>query len=132
MPAELTLRVVRCRLEWRGFRTHQVLLVTSLLDRTQYPAQALSQLYYRRWAMELTLRNIKTTLQMDRLSCKTPQNLEREIRMHFLVHNLVRCLMLQGLRERRSGSPEGANPLARALAGVRPSRRGPGSAAGAD
>jgi hypothetical protein len=98
LPAELTLRVVRCRLEWRGFRTHQVLLVTSLLDRTQYPAQALSQLYYRRWAMELTLRNIKTTLQMDRLSCKTPQNLEREIRMHFLVHNLVRCLMLQSAR----------------------------------
>jgi len=45
--------------------------------------------------MELTLRNIKITLQMDQLSCKNPRNLEREIRMHFLVHNLVRRLMLE-------------------------------------
>jgi hypothetical protein len=98
LPQELTVRVVRCRLEWGGFRTRHILLVTTLLDSTQYPPAALAQLYYRRWGMELTLRNIKTTLQMDRLSCKTPQNLEREIRMHFLVHNLVRCLMLQSAR----------------------------------
>ena len=48
--------------------------------------------------MELTLRNIKITLQMDQLSCKNPENLEREIRMHFLVHNLVRRLMLETAR----------------------------------
>jgi len=35
---------------------------------------------------------------MDQLSCKTPSHLEREIRMHFLVHNLVRCLMLEAAR----------------------------------
>jgi len=98
LPQELTLRMVRCRLELPGFRTRQVILVTSLLDSAQYPLAALGQLYYRRWGMELTLRNIKTTLQMDHLSCKTPQNLEREIRMHFLVHNLVRRLMLQSAR----------------------------------
>jgi hypothetical protein len=48
--------------------------------------------------MELTLRNLKITLQMDQLSCKTPENLQREIRMHFLVHNLVRRLMLEAAR----------------------------------
>jgi hypothetical protein len=51
--------------------------------------------------MELTLRNIKTTLQMDQLSCKNPANLERDIRMHFLVHNLVRRLMLEAARRHR-------------------------------
>ena len=101
LPEVLTLRVVRCRLQLPGFRTRQVLLVTTLLDSTQYPPSALGQLYFRRWAMELTLRNIKTTLQMDHLSCKTPDNLEREIRMHFLVHNLVRRLMLQAARRHR-------------------------------
>jgi hypothetical protein len=101
LPEVLTLRVVRCRLQLPGFRTRQVLLVTTLLDSTQYPPKALSQLYFRRWAMELTLRNIKTTLQMDHLSCKTPDNLEREIRMHFLVHNLVRRLMLEAARRHR-------------------------------
>ena len=51
--------------------------------------------------MELSLRNLKTTLQMDHLSCKNPENLEREIRMHFLVHNLVRRLMLEAARRHR-------------------------------
>jgi hypothetical protein len=103
LPEVLTLRLVRCSLAIPGFRTRQVILVTTLLDSVKYPPEALSQLYFRRWAMELTLRNIKITLQMDQLSCKNPENLEREIRMHFLVHNLVRRLMLQAAR--RHGVP---------------------------
>ena len=98
LPDSLTLRLVRCRLELPGFRTRKVVLVTTLLDSLKYPPAALSQLYYRRWAMELTLRNLKITLQMDHLSCKTPENLDREIRMHFLIHNLVRRLMLEAAR----------------------------------
>lgn len=98
LPAVLTLRLVRCRLELPGFRTRKVILVTTLLDPTKYPAAALSQLYYRRWAMELTLRNLKIILQMDHLSCRSPENLDREICMHFLIHNLVRRLMLEAAR----------------------------------
>lgn len=101
LPEVLTLRLVRCRLAIAGFRTRQVILVTTLLDSATYPPEALSQLYFRRWAMELTLRNIKITLQMDQLSCKNPENVEREIRMHFLVHNLVRRLMLEAARRHR-------------------------------
>jgi hypothetical protein len=103
LPEALTLRLVRCRLHLAGFRTRQVLLVTTLLDRETFPPGKLAELYYRRWSMELTLRNLKTTLQMDQLSCKTPPNLEREIRMHFLAHNLVRRLMLEAVR--RHGAP---------------------------
>jgi len=98
LPEVLTLRLVRCQLDIPGFRTRRVMLVTTLLDSDKYPPEALARLYFRRWAMELTLRNIKTTLQMDQLSCKNPANLEREIRMHFLVHNLVRRLMLEAAR----------------------------------
>jgi hypothetical protein len=97
----LTLRLVRCQLNIPGYRTRQITLVTTLLDSSKYPPEALSQLYFRRWAMELSLRNIKTTLQMEQLSCKNPENLEREIRMHFLVHNLVRRLMLEAARRHR-------------------------------
>lgn len=98
LPEVLTLRLVRCRMEIKGFRTQKVVLVTTLLDSANFPPAALSQLYYRRWAMELTLRNIKITLQMDHLSCKTPENLDREICFHFLMHNLVRRLMLEAAR----------------------------------
>jgi hypothetical protein len=101
LPQVLSLRLVRCRMDIPGFRTRQIILVTTLLDCVKYPASALGQLYYRRWAMELTLRNLKTTLQMEHLSCKNPENLEREIRMHLLVHNLVRRLMLETSRRHR-------------------------------
>lgn len=98
LPEVLTLRLVRCRMEVPGFRTQEVILVTTLLDCEKYPLSALGALYYRRWAMELSLRNLKITLQMDHLSCKSPANLERELRMHFLAHNLIRRLMLQAAR----------------------------------
>jgi len=98
LPEALTLRLVRCSVGLPGFRTTQVILATTLLDSAKYPPAALGQLYFRRWAMELTLRNLKTTLQMDMLSCKSPAMLERELRMHVLVHNLVRRLMLEAAR----------------------------------
>jgi len=101
LPEVLTLRLVRCQMHIPGFRTRQVIVVTTLLDSAQYPPDAFSALYFRRWAMELSLRNLKTTLQMDHLSCKNPENLQREIRMHFLVHNLVRRLMLEAARRHR-------------------------------
>jgi hypothetical protein len=131
LPELLTLRLVRCQVGVPGFRTTQVTLVTTLLDSAQYPPAALGQLYFRRWAMELTLRNLKTTLQMDMLSCKSPAMLERELRMHILVHNLVRRLMLEAARrhgaalERISfaGALAAARRYSEALAQARSERR---------
>jgi hypothetical protein len=131
LPEVLNLRLVRCRLALPGFRTRQVILVTTLLDSAKYPPEALSKLYFRRWAMELTLRNIKITLQMDQLSCKNPEHLEREIRMHFLVHNLVRRLMLEAVRRHRvplervsfAGSLAAARRYGEALLQARPKRQ---------
>ncbi len=131
LPEILTLRLVRCRLGLPGFRSTQVILVTTLLDSTQYPPAALGQLYYRRWAMELTLRNLKTTLQMDMMSCKSPAMLERELRLHILVHNLVRRLMLEAARRHRvalerisfAGALAAARHYSQALAQARSERR---------
>jgi hypothetical protein len=41
------------------------------------------------------------TPENQALSCKTPENLEREIRLHLLMHNLVRRVMLQAARRHR-------------------------------
>jgi hypothetical protein len=117
LPESLCLRLVRCRLNVRGFRTRQILLVTTLLDRQRYPLPALSALYLRRWEMELTLRQLKVTLQMDQLSCKTPANLAREIRLHLLAHNLTRRVMLEAARRHRA--PLGRLSFAGALAACR-------------
>jgi hypothetical protein len=116
-PPVLELRLVRGRMSVPGFRTQQVILVTTLLDRVKYPAAALSALYLRRWEMELTLRHLKTTLQMEHLSCKNPNNVERELRMHLLMHNLTRRLMLES--SRRAGVPLSRISFAGALAVAR-------------
>lgn len=101
LPQFLDLRLVQCHFLVPGFRTRQVLLVTTLLDAQHYPSEQLSRLYLRRWEMELTFRHLKITLQMDQLSCKTPENLAREIRLHLLVHNCTRRVMLQAARQHR-------------------------------
>lgn len=87
LPAYLDLRLIRSRIGRPGFRTRQVILVTTLLDPLQYTAEALGKLCLRRWAMERTLRHLKTTLQMEHLSGKNPEKFQRELRMHLLVHN---------------------------------------------
>lgn len=117
LPAELTLRLVRCRVDQPAFRTQEVTLVTTLLDRVAYPASALSELFLHRWAMELSLRDLKTTLQMDQLSCRNPDTVERELRAHLLMHNLVRRVMLEGARQHLQ--PLRRMSFAGALAGTR-------------
>ena len=103
LPDQISVRVVKSQLRVRGFRTRSVILVTTLIDPVKYPAVELARLYRRRWNMELTFRHIKTTLQMDHLSCRTPELVEREMRMHLLVHNFVRRMALEGAR--RHGCP---------------------------
>lgn len=117
LPDKLQLRLVRTRLEVPGFRTQEVILVTSLLDSVKYPPEALAQLYRRRWEMELSFRHLKTTLQMEHLSCKNPDNVQRELRMHLLVHNLIRRLMLESAR--RANVPLSRISFAGALAVAR-------------
>ena len=105
LPAQIQLRVVRVQARVPGFRTRSVLLVSTLLDPLKYPPAQLARLYLRRWEMEICFRHLKTTLQMDVLSCKTPAMIDRELRMHFLVHNLVRRVALEAARRHRAPLP---------------------------
>lgn len=70
-------------------------LVTTLLCPKATPKIALKLLYKRRWQVELDIRNIKTTLGMETLSCKTPQMGEKEMWVYLLAYNLIRMIMLQ-------------------------------------
>jgi hypothetical protein len=70
-------------------------LVTTLLCSKTTPKIVLKTLYKRRWQVELDIRNIKTTLRMETLSCKTPQMGEKEMWAYLLAYNLIRLIMLQ-------------------------------------
>ena len=52
-------------------------------------------MYHQRWHVELDIRAIKATLQMEMLRCQTPFMLEKEIWATFLGYNLVRKVSCQ-------------------------------------
>jgi Transposase DDE domain len=70
-------------------------LITTLTCPASIPKEALKSLYKSRWQVELDIRNIKTTLGMETLSCKTPQMGEKEMWVYLLAYNLIRLLMAQ-------------------------------------
>jgi hypothetical protein len=94
-PQELKIRLVRFRIEVRGFRTRSVIAATSLLDEKAFPDSAIAELYGLRWQIELHYRQIKTNLALDVLRGLSPAMIERELWMHALAYNLVRALLLE-------------------------------------
>jgi hypothetical protein len=99
LPDELTLREVRVRVTQKGFRTKELVVVTTLLHQEDYPADEIAELYRRRWQAELNLRSLKTVLQMDHLRCKTPHRVRNEFFMHLVAYNLIRRMMALAARE---------------------------------
>lgn len=95
IPAQLSVRVVRFTLAVPGFRTQSVTLVTTLLDPVAYPAEELARLYVRRWQIELWFRDVKTSMGMETLRCKSPKMAHKELEMFFIAYNLVRVVMAQ-------------------------------------
>jgi hypothetical protein len=93
LPEFLILREVRVHVKQRGFRSKNLVVVTTLLSPTGYPADEIANLYRRRWQAELHLWSIKIALQMDHLRCKTPHRVRNELWMHLLAYNLVRRTM---------------------------------------
>jgi hypothetical protein len=82
-------------LEARELYTGGKILMTTLLCPKRTTKAALKMLYRDRWHVELDLRNIKTTLGMETLSCRTPVMAEKEIWVYLLAYNLIRLLMAQ-------------------------------------
>lgn len=80
-PASLSVREMRV-----GGKT----LVTTMLSDQILPKAAAKSLYQCRWHAELDLRNLKTTLGMETLSCKTPSMAVKEIWVYLLAYNLIR------------------------------------------
>jgi Transposase DDE domain len=88
-------RLLYVRVEHPGFRPIDVYLFTTLTDRQLYPAEAIVQLYARRWHVELNLRHVKTTMAMELLTGKSVDIIRKEWTLGLLAYNLIRGLMGQ-------------------------------------
>jgi hypothetical protein len=108
----MEVRILRIRVEQRGFRTRVLEVITTLLDADIYSKKDIAVLYRKRWHVELDLRSLKVVLGMDMLATKTPEMVRKEIWMTLLVYNVLRALMAQAAwahqREPRRLSFKGA------------------------
>ena len=95
LPDSLTVRQIRLHPKIKGFRVRTIVLVTTLLDPIAFPVEVLGELYFQRWSVELHFREIKTLLRLDILRCLSPQMVHKELLLHMIAYNLIRCLMQQ-------------------------------------
>lgn len=93
LPETITLRQIKICIRRNDGKMKSFYLITTLLDATSYSPEQLAKLYFRRWEVELFFRDIKTTMGMDMLRCKSPEMIRKEMLMHFIAYNCMRRLM---------------------------------------
>ena len=100
LQGEITVRELCYKIYTPGYRVGEVTLVTTLLDAVVYPAKELAELYFRRWQVEVYLRDLKITMKMDVLKCKTVDGVLKELAVFMLVYNLVRSVACAAAKAR--------------------------------
>lgn len=60
------------------------------------------ELYHVRWQVETHFAEIKTTLKMRRIKCKTIDGVRKELVVYCLVYNLVRAIMLEAAQRQNT------------------------------
>ena len=101
LPERLRVREVRYNLQAKGQRTRQVTVVTTLLDSARYSYEWIAWAYGVRWTVETHFAELKTTLQMRQVKCKTAEGVRKELAVYCLVYNLVHTLMLEAARRQK-------------------------------
>ncbi len=86
-------RLIYVQLERNDFRPIDLYLFTTLTDRTAFPLQELVTLYDQRWNVELDLRHVKTTLQMEQLDGQSVDIVRKELVLGLTASHLLRGLM---------------------------------------
>jgi hypothetical protein len=90
IPETLTLREVQFEVKVPGGRTESLTIITTLTDPQAYSREDIADLYGFRWNAELDIRQIKQTLHLDHVRCKTPDMVRRELWVTLLAYNLIR------------------------------------------
>jgi hypothetical protein len=90
IPETFALRELRFDVTDSGRRTETITVVTTLTDPKAHPAEDIATLYGFRWNVELDIRNIKQTLNLDHVRCKSPEMVRRELWITLLAYNLIR------------------------------------------
>ncbi len=90
IPETLTLREIGFTVTVPGRLTERMTVVTTLIDPHEYSTQDIADLYGCRWNVELDIRDIKQTLGLDHVRCKSPEMVLLEVWVTLLAYTLVR------------------------------------------
>ena len=90
LPDQLEVREIEVQVHVPGFRTESLVVVTSLRNHRRFPRDEMALLYRRRWTIELELRDIKTTMDLDVLRRTRPEWVRQELWTGLLAYNLIR------------------------------------------
>lgn len=108
IPETLTLRELQFEVTVPGRRVETLIVVTTLTDPQAYSKEDIAELYGFRWNAELDILQIKQTLHLDHVRCKTPEMVRRELWVTVLAYNLIRKViatsaMVHGKQPRHLG-----------------------------
>ena len=70
----------------------------SLLDTQTFSSDALAKLYLLRWRIEVNFRDLKTTMGLEVLKCRTVEGILKELTIFALIYNLVMTLRFRVAR----------------------------------
>jgi hypothetical protein len=95
IPESLEVRELHYTIGANGQRTRVITIATTLLDPMLYPKDAVAELYGVRWQVETHFAELKTTLKMRKLKCKTEDGIRKELAIYCLIFNLVRAVVVK-------------------------------------
>jgi hypothetical protein len=81
-----------------------MVIYTTLLDKN-IPSREIVLKYFTRWDIEITIREVKTIMDVNVLRGKTDNIVRKELISAFIAYNLIRKLILQSTKE-TAFSPE--------------------------
>ena len=108
-PAEIKVRLIDVKPDGSS-RPEGFTLATTMLDPEVDDADWIREIYRGRWLVELDIRVLKCSLNLDHLRAKTPRMVLTELWCGILANNLIRQRMTEAIVARSSGrSPRTAS-----------------------
>ena len=95
LPDEITRRKLRYDVQQKGFRTKKITLVTTLLVESVHSLPYLGDLFRRRWEIETNFGQVKTTMKLNVLKCKSVEGILKGLHVFALVYKLVRPVLVE-------------------------------------
>jgi len=94
LPDKIKLRRIECF----SPEGKQYVLFSSVLDRS-VSKDEIQMLYLTRWDIEISIREIKTIMNINVLRSKTPEMLKKELNVSMAAYNIIRNITYASLKD---------------------------------